>query len=221
MALSTFPGATVLPGLAYSSKWTPLFFNLDTAKASSGAEIDLGIAQYPLHQFEISFDFLHDWSYRSATESLEYKTLFGFVLQQGGSIGRFLYQNPDDYSVTQQPIGTGDGTTTTWQLMRTYGANGFGLAEPVGVVDLASPFNAYLAGNSTPMAPAGYSVNTTNPCLQTITFTSAPAAGAAIAVDMSYAYYCKFDANNFPFEKFLDRLWNLNKLVIRSCRAGA
>ena len=221
MALPIYPDRSVLPGLGFGTKWAPMFVNMPTAVASNGAEIDLGLAQYPLHDFELKYNFLHDWSGRSASESLEFKTMIGFFLQIGGTVGRFLFKNPDDNTVFQQLIGTGDGTNRVFQLIRTFGANGYQASEPVGVVDLTSPFNVYLNGSGTPVNPSLYTVQTTSPLLQTITFTTAPPNGQAVAVDMTYWYYCKLGDNNAQFEKFMDRLWMLNKITLRSCRPGA
>jgi len=38
---------------------------------------------------------------------------------------------------------------------------------------------------------------------------------------MSYYYYCKLANNSNTFEKFMERLWSLNKVSIHSCRPGA
>ena len=80
MPLPVYPDRSVLPGLGFGVKWSPMFVNMPTAVASNGAEIDLGLAQYPLHEFELNYKFLHDWSARSGAEALEFKTLMGFFL---------------------------------------------------------------------------------------------------------------------------------------------
>ena len=71
------------------------------------------------------------------------------------------------------------------------------------------------------MTPGSYAVNTTYPCANTITFSSPPGAGQAIAVDMDYLYYCKLASNAATFEKFMNRLWCLGKVVLHGCRPGA
>ena len=221
MTLPVYPGPSMLPGLKYSSKWSPTFFN-QTATTATGADIDVGIAQYPLHDFELSYEFLRDGPQAGGLlQGLEFRTLMGFHLALGGTLGRFLYKNPDDYQVFQNQIGTGDGTTTTFTLTRTFGANGYFAAEPVGQVDTTSLFDVYLNGSSTPVTPSLYTVSTANPCANTITFQTAPGAGQAITVDMSYFYYCKLASNANSFEKFMNRLWSVEKVTLHSCRAGA
>jgi hypothetical protein len=219
MTLPVYPGKNLLKGLNYSSKWTPTFFN-QTATAATGAEVDVAIAQYPLHDFELTYKFLRDGpNWREALGALEFRTMMGFHLAMGGSRGRFLYRNPDDYQVWQNPIGTGDGTTTVFTLTRTFGANGYTAAEPVGQVD-PTTLNIYLGGSSTPLNPALYTVSTANPAANTITFVTAPVAGTVITSDMAYWYYCKLVGNANQFEKFMNRLWALGKVQLRSCRPG-
>ncbi len=223
MTLPVYPGRDLLPGLAFNAKWSPTFFNMEPAVAATGAQIDLGLAQYPLHDFELTYEFLRDGPRAggSALTQLEFRTLMGFHLQLAGTLGRFLFRNPDDHQVWQNPIGTGDGTTTVFTLTRTFGANGYFGTEPVGQVDAGAPFEVYLNGSSTPVNPSLYTLSTANPCANTITFGAAPGNGQAIAVDTSYFYYCKLAANSNTFEKFMDRLWLLNKITLHSCRPGA
>lgn len=219
MPLPVYPGPQLLPGLTYSTKWTPAYFN-QTATAASGADVDVGIALYPIHTFELTYAFLRDgprWG--DALSALEFRTLMGFYQMMAGSRGRCLYRNPDDYRVYQNLIGTGDGETVTWTITRQFGANGYSAVEPVGQVDTAAGVNVYLADSATPVDPTLYAIDTTSPVANTITFDTAPAAGAAIRIDMQFYYYCKLpDAGTF--EKFMARLWEINTVTLKSCRPG-
>jgi hypothetical protein len=223
MTLPVYPGRDLLRGLSYGQKWSPMFFNMPTQTAVSGADIDLGLAEHPLHDFELTYGFLRDGPIPNSDllAQLEFKTLMGFHLQLGGALGRFLYLNIDDYQVFQNVIGTGDGATTSFTLTRTFGANGYTGTEPVGQVNTGELFNAYLNGSGTPVNPSLYTVDDTSPCANTIVFDTAPPNGQAIAVDMSYWYYCKLGENSNTFEKFMSRLWNVGKVRLHSCRPGA
>lgn len=221
MTLPVYPDRSILKGLGFSQKWTPEFFNLKTAVSASGAETDLALAQYPLHGFELTYNFLRDggvggWA---APAGLEFRTLMGFWLQLGGSVGRFLYRNPDDNQVAAQLIGTGDGATTGFTVVRSFGANGFGATEPVGQVDTTQPVTVRL-GN-TVQAASLYTLNTAAPAAQLLTFATAPGAGVSIYMDFAFFYYCKFGANSAGFEKFQHRLWKLQKIDLKSCRPGS
>jgi hypothetical protein len=230
MTLPVYPSRTLLPGLAYSQKWSPSFFN-QTATTATGADIDVGLAAYPLHDFELTYEFLRDSMNAPGNQSPnwlngqgeEFRTMMGFHLMLGGTLGRFLYKNEADYQVFQNQIGVGDGTTTVFTVTRTFGANGYFQTEPVGQVNTGGdvPFNVYLNGSATPQLASAYTLSTSNPCANTITFGSAPPNGQKITVDMQYFYYCKLANNANTFEKFMHRLWLLDKVTLHSCRPGA
>jgi hypothetical protein len=224
MTLPIYPGRDLLPGLTYNAKWSPTFFNAPTAVTATGADIDLGLAQYPLHDFELTYEFLRDgigWGAGRTLPTLEFRTMMGFHLQIGGALGRFLFHNVDDCQVFQNRIGVGDGIATTFTLTRSFGANGYFGTEPVGQADLTQPFNVYLSGAATPLDARLYTISTANPATNTVTLVTPPASGQAIAVDMAYFYYCKLAQNNNTFEKFMHRIWTLGKVTLHSCRPGA
>lgn len=207
-----------LPGLTFNVKWTPQFAAMPTQVMSNMANIDLALSNIPIHEFELNYDFLRDgvlWN----TGSSEFKTMMGFFLQIGGPAGRFLFKNPDDFTVAGQAIGTTDGVTSVWTIQRTFGAGGFGGTEPVGFVDTGSTVNVYLDG--TLQSPSTYDIVTTQPGLQQLKFHSTPATGHAITMDFNYWYYCKFSDGNTTFEKFLDHIWLTSSIKIRTCLAGA
>lgn len=221
MTLPIYPASNLLPGLTYSSKWTPTFF-AQTAVSPTGAEYDIAVAQYPLHDFELTYEFLRDGpGWGNALSALELRTLMGFHLMMAGSVGRFLYRNPDDNIVFRNRIGTGDGVTRSFLITRTFGANGYDAAEPVGMIDTSAPLAVYLGDEYAPVDPTLYEIGTSVPVANTITFATAPAVGTEISLDMSYFYYCKLVANAATFEKFMTRLWSIGKVQLRSCRAGA
>lgn len=206
-----------LPGLAFDVTWSPQFFNLPTQTAASGADIDLALAAYPLHTFELTYAFLRDGDIAPGTS--EFKRMMGFFLALGGTVGRFLFRNPDDNSVQGQVIGTTDGVNHLFgPLVRTFGTEDASGTEPVGYLDLTKPFKLYLDGVW--QDPSTYTIITTAPVDQQIQFNGVPTAGQVMTVDMSYFYYCKFADNASTFSKFLDQIWELQKITIHSCRAG-
>lgn len=210
-----YPGQDKLPGLGYNVKWTPKFYNMATQTTSSGAAIDLAFSDIPTHDFELTYEFLHD-----GISPSEMKILMGFFLAMRGNWGRFLFENPDDNSVTGEIIGTTDSRKTLFgPIQRTYGWGEYAATEPVGQINTSVPAVVYL--DSVLQDPSTYSWVTASPCRQYLQFNVAPAAGHIIVGDFSYYYYCKFSADSYTFEKFMDRLWTLGSIVIHSCRAGA
>jgi hypothetical protein len=218
MVFPIYPDSSVLPGFAFNSKWSPQFFNLATQTTATGADIDLALAQYPLHEFELTYDFLRD-RWFDTPSSLEFRTMMGFFLMLGGSVGRFLFRNVDDCSVAAQLVGTGDGMTTNFgPVARSFGANGYFGTEPVGMIDTTKPICVRLGNVVQPSSL--WTLDTSAPLAQTIAFATAPSAGLPIYMDFSYFYYCKFPDNANTFEKWMDRLWLLQKVTIKSCRPG-
>ncbi len=214
--LPVYPLAfALLPGLTYNVNWAPEFFNMPSAIAASGASIDVALASAPLHTFELKYNFFRDYLAPS-----EFKQMMGFWLRLGGTVGRFLFLNPDDNKVVGQAVATTDGVLSTFgPIPRTFGVGANSGTEPVGALDLTATVNVYL--NGVLQDPATYQLLTSAPCNQQVKFLSTPGAGLAISMDFSFFYYCRFADNQATFEKFMDKLWQLSKVSIQSCRAGA
>jgi hypothetical protein len=205
-----------LPGLDISVTWRPKAINAPVQTHASGREVRVAYSQYPLHEFELTFNLLRD-----RLGETELKTFFGFFLALSGSLNGFCFHNPDDYKVKSQSLATTDGINQQFgPLVRTYGANGFDGTEPVGYVDTTTTFNLYVDGNLVdPHDPVwGYSVLTTQPVAQYIHFPLVPPAGHVLTVDMTYFYYVRFADDTMDFEKFMNRLWRVQKIKLMSLR---
>src|SRR6202040_1306910 len=83
----------------------------------------------------------------------ELRTLAGFFLQQQGTFAPFLFDDPTDDSVLAQSIGTGNSSTTVFQLVRNFG----GFSEPIVAPNVVGAiyFNGVLQSAS------GYAVDAT------------------------------------------------------------
>lgn len=109
-----------LPGRAWPRKRAPVWKT--TIKGStSGREWRSASMLTPRYRYTLQYNFLR------SNSTQQFQSLFGFFNARGGSFDDFLFLDPDDHTVTAQPFGVGDGTTTAWQLTRTLG----GFAEPV------------------------------------------------------------------------------------------
>lgn len=205
-----------LPGLTYSVIWRPKAVNAPVQTHTSGREVRVSYATYPLHEFELTYNFL-----RGRPGEIEQKLFMAFFLQLGGSLTGFNFQNPHDYSVTKQSLATTDGINSQFgPLVRTYGAGGYTWNEPVGYVDLTQAFNLYYDGALVDPndATLGYSVLQTQPVNQMVKFKNTPPSGHVLTVDMSYFYYCRFADDNLDFEEFLWNLWQVKKVKLMSLR---
>ena len=136
------------------------------------------------------------------------QTLLGFYLACQGQLGTFLYTDPTDSAVTGQVIGTGDGTTTSFTLVRSIG----GHTEPVGWVTSLNV--VVLAGAA--QSSSAYTLATPN----TLTFATAPAAGSAVTASFAYAFLCRFLDDQEDFENIMSGLWQMQSLKFRSVRTS-
>lgn len=185
-----------LAGLSWNVTKTPQF-NTIAHRAVSGYEVRAALMQYPLWTFSLSYDLLRDGAYG------ELKTLMGFFLQQQGSFAAFYYSDPSDNAVTGQGFGTGDGATTSFQLIRSYG----GFVEPVQNLN-GSP-SVYVGGAiKTAGVGADYTVSPTG----LVTFAVAPAAGAALTWTGAFYYRVRFAADKADFNQFMYQLYELKQL---------
>jgi uncharacterized protein (TIGR02217 family) len=204
--MTTPPLLPTLPGLSWSRHKKP-GFNTRVASHASGREVRVPLMAYPLYEFEAKYGLTSSATLFAGLQANSLQALMGFFLQLQGQAGTFLYADPDDNAVTGQFLGNGDGTTTTFQLVRSLG----GFVEPVSWVTTIN--NVYLNG----VAQAGSSYGLAAP--NTLTFSAAPAAGAAITADFSFAFNCRFLDDQMDFEEFMSNLWRLDSVKFRSVKS--
>lgn len=207
------PVYPALIGLTFDIIKRPIW-STGVAKAGSGREIRVGYYTVNLWEFELKYDFLPDQV--GGTTANDLKALEGFFLNSAvsGGLGGFLFDDPDDDSVTAQAIGTADGTSTTWLIGRNF-ASGT-IFEPVGYVNTGATLHVYLDGV---LQGAGtYSIVTTTPMNQQIQFNSPPTVGKVITMTFSYWFYVRFQDDKLDFQKFMQKLWQQDKIVLESLR---
>jgi uncharacterized protein (TIGR02217 family) len=112
---------------------------------------------------------------------------------------------------TNQPIGTGNGAATLFQLTKRYtsGAQSWtrAITKPVaGTVTIAL--------NGTPQ-PSGWSVSTATGL---VTFTTAPAAGAAITAGFEFDVPVRFDSDTLDVTLDLERLGSITSIPLVEIR---
>ena len=206
MTMNIPPSFPVLPGQAWSVHKRPTFATR-VAPHVSGREVRRANYAAALYEFEVSFDGLASSGFAGLGAS-SLQALMGFYLACQGQLGTFLYADPSDDAVAGQPIGVGDGTTTTFTFARSLG----GATEPVGWVTGLG--NVYLGG----VAQASSATAVAQP--NTLVFATAPAAGIAITADFTYAFVCRFLDDSQDFENVASGLWQLGSLKFRSVRTS-
>lgn len=195
MSNAVFP---TLPGLAWDVSKTPEFFTL-TKTSPTGLDISAVLGAYPRWKFSLTYEFLRD----SGTAKGELQQLIGFFLQRYGNVDDFLYLDPDDHTATNQVIGTGDGTTTQFQLCRNYA----GFVEPV-----------YGVAGTPLLTVAGIPAPCTVSAKALVTFDTAPTANSRIAWSGTFYYRVKFDESSMEFNKFLHKMWEAKKVEFTSVK---
>lgn len=187
-----------LKGLSFDVKKAP-FFSTNVLTAASGLEKRAQFWSYPKWRFNLHYDVLR------ADSTNEFQTMVAFVLSQAGKFNAFYYKDPTDYHVDTQGIGTGDGATKTFPLVRSIG----GFTEPVAHSPSVS--KVYLNGVE---QVSGWSLtaSTYGRGSDTITFTSAPANGVLVTADFDYYFYCRFMEDETEFNNFMYRFWELQQL---------
>ena len=206
-----------LVGQGWAVRKTPTW-QTRIQRAVSGRELRVLDYPYPLWQFELTWAALGDNlgvpSTTGAIGSLlatDLRTLMGFYLACQGAFATFLYDDPTDDNVVGQQLGTGTGSSTTVQLVRTFGAAGVAnFTEPITAPNAVSAI--YFNGI---VQRSGWSVDPTSGL---VTFTAAPPAGAVITADFSYYFRCRFMSDAYSFDNFMYRLWSLKKLDFISVR---
>lgn len=204
MSVQVFPA---LPGIAWPVMRTQEWKGRQ-AENVSGKTVDQSDWSYPRWNWELTFAILRQGSVYG-TAYTEMQQLSAFFAGRNGPFDSFLYTDADDNQATAQSIGTGDGVTTTFQLVRSFG----GFVEPIYAPNAVS--HAYVNG----VDPTGWSVSvwgSTTP--GRVTFAAPPANGAALSADFSFYFPCRFTMQSLTFEKFLDKMYGGKKVAFRSIK---
>lgn len=191
MSNDVFP---VLKGLTFNNTRKPVWSTI-THKSVSGKQQRAALWSYPIWRYKNSFEIL-----RADVAHQELQTLVGFFLEHRGAWDSWLYEDPSDNTVAGQGIGTGNGVTTTFQLVRTYGASGNTFAEPMTAIN-GTPTIKIAGVTKTPTTD--YTISDTG----LVTFVTAPTAGQAVTADFSYYFRCHFTTDELEFNQFMHDLW--------------
>ena len=209
---ATFP---TLPGLGWSVSKAPRFATR-IQRAVSGRELRVLDQPNPIWTWTLTYSMLRDQNDTRAASGPgvgynELRTLMGFFLQQQGAFQPFLFDDPSDDSASAQAIGTGDGGTTVFQLVRTMGLSlpGGGFAEPITAPNAVSTI--YFDGVR--QSVSGYSVD---PATGLVNFTSPPPASQLVTADFTYYFRVRFADDSADFENFLYQLWALKQVKLQS-----
>lgn len=197
MSDAVFPS---LPGLKWNIKRSPMWKN-HKAESVSGKELSVALMAYPNRKYQLAYEVL-----RAGAEA-ELQQLEGFFNSRRGSHDTWLYNDPDDNSVTDQSFGTGDGSKVAFPLLRARG----GFLEPVQAVNGVPTIEVDGVAKT---LTTDYTIS----ALGVVTFTAAPALGAALTWSGAYYWRCRFTLDSLDFDQFMQDLWQLQRLEFRTVK---
>lgn len=121
-------------------------------------------------------------------------TLIEFFKARRGRLYGFRFKNPDDYAATLETLGTGDGSTTEFQLVKTYTSGGEThtreITKPVsGTVEVFV--------DSVQQSESEVSVDTTTGI---VTVASPPGSGEVVTATFEFDVPVRFDTDYLPID---------------------
>lgn len=205
MSTHVFPS---LIGLEWNVTRDPIWSS-QIQDALSGAQTALSFWSYPKWAWKISFSYLPS----TATQQ-DMQTLAGFFNIMQGRFDSFLYQDADDSAIVGQALGTGDGTTLTYQLVRAFG----GFIEPILAPHTVS--KVYVDGIDQVGHWTVSNWGTATPGLITFAGGHAPTAGKAVTADFSFYFPVRFDSDQISFTNFMSKMWSNSSIKFTSIKLG-
>ena len=210
MSSSVFPLLAAIPGQAIEVTRTAVWEGSEVVRAVSGKRTSISYWSNPIWEWTLKYNVLRAGTFQK-TAFTEYQALVGFFNLRHGPYDSFLFDDTDDDTVTAQSIGTGDGSTTTFQLVRTMGS----FVEPI----LAPHTITAVYGNGSPYSGGAYSVSSWGSATPGIvTFGSAPLNAVALTATFSYYWPVEFLDQTLSFNRFMTGLWSQDGVKLRSLK---
>lgn len=208
------------------------YFSTIQSKTAGGQEVRIPNYPFPLEEFDLPINHLHQDS-TTAPNLADFQKLYAFYVARLGAWDSWLYFDPtDNYTVQnaiyeglnlpsgtgQNVIGTGDGSTTAFQLFRTIGGTAVqpvyainGITATQGAPPISSPFVNVWVNGAAVVASGHWSVSASG----MLTFLTAPANGYPIAADFSFFKRMRFKDDNLDLQNFMQAIWKVGKIGVQ------
>jgi uncharacterized protein (TIGR02217 family) len=143
-----------------------------------------------------------------------------FFEARNGQLHGFRFKDWSDYkscppsaapSAINQQIGTGDGTTTAFQLSKRYAS---GAQNWTRAITKPVAGSVLVALGTTPQA-SGWTVNTTTGI---VTFATAPGAGVAVRAGFEFDVPVRFDSDVMDVTLDIERLGSITSIPLVEIR---
>ncbi|MBZ0130205.1 MAG: DUF2460 domain-containing protein [Rhodobacteraceae bacterium] len=147
-------------------------------------------------------------------------TVVAFFEARNGRLYGFRWKDWGDYksclpsgtpAATDQVIGTGDGISTAFQLVKTYASGAQTWARTI-TKPVAGTVKVALDGVG---KASGWSVDTTTGL---VTFTAAPASGVAITAGFEFDVPVRFDTDRLDVTHDIERLGSITSIPLIEVR---
>lgn len=189
------------PGLKWGRKKTAVW-STGTQKSASGREFRTAYYAYPQWRFSLSFEVL-----RTKASVNELEKLAGFFNARKGSFESFLYEDPADNAVTDQPVGNTVQGVARYQLVRSMG----GFIEPVSAVKERP---AVKVGGTALAYGRDYTVTDKG----VLVFNTPQPPGRPITWTGGFYFRVRFTSDTVDFENVLGSLWAAKKIEFTSVK---
>lgn len=177
-------------------------FSTEVVTTDGGWEVRNSRWAYPLHEIELSFPV----SKRDATNFLAVRDLY---YAAGGSAETFLFKAWNDYSATGEDIGTGDNTTTAFQLVKNYSRGATNRARKI-----TRPVSGTVAIYKAGVLQTVTTHYTIDHATGIVTFLSAPTAGQAITANFEFAIPVRFVDDAIEFTGLTKDLEHIDGITL-------
>jgi uncharacterized protein (TIGR02217 family) len=118
----------------------------------------------------------------------QWQALIAFFRARRGKAVGFRFKDWSDYQGRNEAIGTGDGATTDFQLMKIYSSGSVAVSRDI-TKPLAGTVDIYI---DSILQASGATIDTTTGI---VTFDAAPAGGAVITADFEFDVPVRFDTD--------------------------
>ncbi len=164
--------------LAKGLKKSPNFDGTVLQKTAAGIGSAISLKPYPTWDFEFGMDYIEGNEAESTSVLAEF---FSTYMATMGGAGLFLFTDPQDNAITDVQFGTGDGSTTKFQLSRNIGT-------AVDIIQNVNGIPSIYVDGTLKTSGTDYSIGSTG----VVTFASAPANTKAITWTGSFYFLCRF-----------------------------
>ena len=127
-----------------------------------------------------------------------------------GRANAFRMKDHNDFEAYDQPLGTGDGVTTTWQMIKVY-SSGAQVYQRTITKPVAGTTTAKLNGVPT----TGFTMATTTGIL---TFSPAPSVGVVVTASTEFDVPVRFDTDWLSLQRVDIDIYSWNSVILLEVR---